>query len=231
MHRNRLLLLAVALGAAAIVVVVLVVAGGGASSPSTTTTTAAAPAAAASMFAGIPQHGDTLGRPGAPVSLIVYEDPQCPFCRQWNIDTLPTVVRDYVRTGRVKLVYRGIVVIGGNSVAGLRAIYAAGNQNKLWNMAEAMYERQGGENSGWITLAVIRDAAREIKANPAKIVADADSKSVTAALTQTAKEAASLGINGTPIFATQKPLGTLQQLRVAGLEPSDFTPALDAALR
>jgi protein-disulfide isomerase len=216
----------------AVVLVLVVVASTGTSTRHATPPTASAtPATAASLFAGIPQHGDTLGRPAAPATLIVYEDPQCPFCRQWNTDTLPTVVRDYVRTGRLKLAYRGIVVIGGNSVAGLRAIYAAGNQNKLWNMAEALYERQGPENSGWITLAAIRDAAREIKADPAKIIAAADSKSVTNALTQTAKEAASLGINGTPIFAIEKTLGTPQQLQVAGLEPSQFTPALDAALR
>lgn len=232
MDRNRLLLLAAAVGAAAVVVVVLLLVVGPSSSKSPTTTTSATPpVTAATLFAGIPQHGDTLGSPTAPATLTVFEDPQCPFCRQWNIDTLPTVVRDYVRTGRVRLVYRGIVVIGANSVAGLRANYAAGNQNKLWNMTEALYERQGSENSGWITIPVIKDAAREIHANVAKLIKDADSKGVTATLTQTAKQASSLGINGTPTFAIQKTLGPLQQVRVSGLEPSDFTPALDAALQ
>lgn len=231
--RNRLLLLAAAVGAAVVVVVVLViVVGTGGSSPSRTTTTSATPpVTAATLFAGIPQHGDTLGSAAAPATLTVFEDPQCPFCRQWNIDTLPTVVRDYVRTGRLRLVYRGIVVIGANSVAGLRASYAAGNQNKLWDMTEALYERQGSENSGWITIPVIKDAAREIHANVAKLIKDADSKAVTATLTQTAKQASSLGIKGTPTFAIQKTLGPLQQVQVSGLEPSDFTPALDAALQ
>ena len=49
-------------------------------------------------------------------------------------------------------------------------MYAAGQQNKLWNMAEALYERQGAENSGWITHAVIRSAAREARATPAKAI-------------------------------------------------------------
>jgi len=232
MNRNRLLLLAAALGAAAIVAVVLILVSTGSTSSSPPTTTASAtPRLESSIFAGIPQHGDTLGKPTAPATLTVFEDPQCPFCRQWNIDTLPTVVDQYVKTGRIKLVYRGIVVIGGNSVAGLRAIAAAGKQNKLWNMVEALYERQGSENSGWITLGVIRDAAGEIHADAAKLIRDADSKSVTALLNQTAKQASSLGINGTPTFAIQKPLGTLQQLQVSSLEPSDFTAALDAALR
>ena len=231
MTRNRLYLLAAAAAAAIAVVAVIVVvsATGGSSSP---TTTAAVPqTGSGSIFAGVPQRGDTLGRADAPATLTVFEDPQCPYCRQWNLDTLPTVVRDYVKTGRVKLVYRGIEVIGGNSVAGLRAAYAASLQNKLWNMSQALYERQGAENTGWITLAVIKDAARSAHANAAKLIKDADSKAVTAALTAAERERASYGINSTPTFAIQRQLGALQQLQVTSLEPDGFTAALAAALQ
>ena len=242
--RNRLLLVAGALVAAiVVVVVVIVVAGSGGSSDSSGTTVSTATTStgggggtgggdeAVSTFAGVPQHGDTLGKASAPVTLTVFEDPQCPFCRQWNIQTLPTVVRNYVRTGRIKLVYRGIVVIGENSVAGLRGIYSAGQQDKLWNMSEALYEHQGDENSGWITLPVIRAAAREVGANPAKLVKDADSKAVTAQLQQAGSEAQTLGVGGTPTFAIQKTLGPVQQLNVSSLEPDAFTSALDSALQ
>jgi protein-disulfide isomerase len=236
MPRNRLLLILGAAAAAAIVVVavVLVAGSGGGSSSSNEPTTVASGGTTqppTSALKGVPQHGDILGKPTAPATLTVFEDPQCPYCRQWNIDTLPTVVRDYVRTGRVKLQYRGIVVIGENSVAGLRAIYGAAPQNKLWNMAEALYERQGEENSGWITIPVIKDAAKEAGADPAKVVAQADSKSVTAQLNANAKLAQQLGVNGTPTFVLQRELGTPQPLTVGGLEPSDFTPALEAALQ
>lgn len=236
MDRTRLLLLGGAIAAAVVVVaVVIAVAGGGSKSSSPTTTGTVTQRGggpeAVSTFAGVLQSGDTLGKASAPVTLTVFEDPQCPYCREWNIDTLPTVVRDYVRTGRIKIVYRGIVVIGANSVAGLRVIYAAGLQNKLWNMAEALYERQGNENSGWITLGVIRDAAREVGVAPAKVIKDADSAAVTAKLHEAANLAGKYGVDGTPTFAIQKPLGPFRQLQVSGLEPGDFTPALDAALR
>ena len=148
MTRNRLLVLGGAIAAAVVaVVVIVVVAGGGSSSPSTTTTAVTQPGGgteAKSTFEGVPQRGDTLGKASAPVTLTVFEDPQCPFCRQWNIDTLPTVVQNYVRTGRIKIVYRGVVVIGDNSLVGLAAIYAAAEQDKLWQMAEALYERYVG---------------------------------------------------------------------------------------
>lgn len=236
MPRNRLLALAGAIAAAVVVVVVLiVVASGGSKSTSatTTTTTTTGPTGpeATSTFAGVQQHGDTLGSQTAPVTLTVFEDPQCPFCRQWNIDTLPTVVENYVRTGRIKIVYRGVVVIGENSLVGLAAEYAAGQQNKLWQMVEALYERQGDENSGWLTTAVVRDAAREIGLSPAKVVAGMKSAAVVSAIQKSVNEARRLGIRGTPTFAIQKQLGQLQQLGVSGLEPADFTSALDQALR
>ena len=243
-NRNRLLLVAGALAAAVVVVViVIVVAGSGGSSDSSGTTVSTATTSsgaggasgggdeAVSTFTGVPQHGDTLGKATAPVTLTVFEDPQCPFCRQWNIDTLPTVVRNYVRTGRIKLVYRGIVVIGENSVAGLRGIYGAGQQNKLWDMAEALYQRQGAENSGWITVPVIRASAKEVGADPAEVVKDADSKAVTAQLQLAANDAQSLGVGGTPTFAIQKTLGPVQQLNVSSLDPDSFTSALDSALQ
>jgi predicted DsbA family dithiol-disulfide isomerase len=122
-------------------------------------------------------------------------------------------------------------VIGNNSLAGLAAIYAAGEQNKLWQMAEALYERQGDENSGWITVPVVRAAAREIGLDPATIVTAMRSSAVTSAIRKSVNEAQTLRINSTPTFAIQKPLGTLQQLQVSGLEPGDFTPALDRALQ
>ena len=235
MPRNRLLLLAAAAVAAAIVVVVLVVVlgtggGSGAGAPTTTASTTKSPEAV-SAFAGVPQHGAILGKASAPATLTVFEDPQCPFCRQWNIDTLPTVVDRYVRTGRLKLEYRGIVVIGVNSVAGLRAIYGAAPQNKLWNLDEALYERQGEENSGWITLPVIRDAAREVGADPAKVIKDADAKSVTQTLNENQQLAKDDHITGTPGFVLQRQLGAPELLQVGGLEPDQFTPSLDAALR
>ncbi|HVU76385.1 MAG TPA: DsbA family protein [Gaiellaceae bacterium] len=236
MDRTRLLLLAGAAVAAAVVVVVVVLVvgtGGGGSGSSDTTTTVAGPGGGtpASAVAGVPQSGAVLGKATAPATLTVFEDPQCPYCRQWNVDTLPTVVQNYVRTGRVKIEYRGIVVIGENSIAGLRAIYGAAPQNKLWNMVEALYERQGEENSGWITIPVIKDAAREIGANPAQVIAHADAKSVTAQLNANQKLATQLGVNGTPAFFVQKPLGTPVELNVSGLEPDQFTPSLDEALR
>ena len=233
MQRNRIVLLGAAIGVAAVVVVVLIVVGssGGKDTATTTRTAPAQSVTTSDSAATVPQHGDTLGKADAPVTITVFEDPQCPFCRQWNVETLPTVVDRYVKTGRVKLVYRGIEIIGPNSVDGLRAIYAARGQNKLWQMVDELYARQGEENSGWITPAVITAAARAGGANPKPILSGANSPAVTAALKQAATDATAAGVAGTPTFVISHPPGLPQQLQVPALDPASFTAALDAALQ
>ena len=229
MRQNRLILLAGAVIVAAMIAGVLIAVASSKRTNGSTTTLAAAPAAA-SPFAGVPQHGDTLGDPTAPATLLVFEDPQCPFCQEWALGTLPQVVADYVKTGRVKLVYRGIQVIGPNSQAGLRAIYAAGLQNKLWNVAEALYRQQGSENSGWITNPVIEAAASAAGANGKAILAASGSATVTAGLRIAAQEAQAAGIGGTPTFVLEHPPGLPQALQLSALDAGTFEAALEQAL-
>ncbi len=235
MGSKRLLLLAAAVGGAAVLALVLILVASSGSSTSTTTTesTTTTPAGATpvSLFAGIPQHGDTLGKASTPATLVVYEDPQCSFCRQWSVETLPTIVRDFVRPGKLRLVYRGIGIIGPNSQPGLRAIFAAGQQNKLWNLASALYDRQGGENSGWITDSVIQEAAASAGANAAAILAASPSKAVTADLARANNEALENRVPGTPAFLITRPPSLPRPLAVTSLAPGPFSAVLTAALQ
>ncbi len=229
MTRNqRLLALAAAAVVAVVIVVVAVVVGG--SKPSTAHPATTVAGGSQSFLAGVRQHGYVLGGASAPATLLVFEDPQCPYCQEWSLGALPSVVDTFVRTGRVRLEWRGIAIIGPNSVAGLRAAYAAGQQNRLWNLVEQLYERQGAENSGWITEAVLRSAAKAAGVDAAKMLAAADSKAVTAELEQAARDAEQQKVAGTPTFVLVRPPGLPQQLKVTGLDPSTFDSELAAAL-
>lgn len=64
-------------------------------------------AEAAALLDGVPQSGIVLGSPEAPVTLVEYADLQCPYCRAWATYAFPELVRDYVRAGTVKIVFRG----------------------------------------------------------------------------------------------------------------------------
>ena len=235
---RRIWLLGGAVVAAVIVAVAAIALGGGSSKKTSPTTTAQGTGTgetttttpARSTFAGIPQHGDTVGKASAPATLIVFEDPQCSYCDEWSVNTMPAVVEQFVRTGKLKLQYRGIKVVGENSVPGLEAIVAAGLQNRLWQMNEAMYESQGPENSGWITTASLRAIAEQAGVDPVKMLAAMPTAAVQDALTAAAQEAGTQGVGGTPTFFIVRPPGLAQPLSVPSLEPAPFIASLTAAL-
>ena len=141
--------LGVAAAAAAILIAVSVTSGRSGSASSAPATLSGA-AETAALLRGIPQHGTTLGSPNAPIRLVEYADLQCVYCGAWARDVFPTLVRRYVRTGKVQLEFRGLAFVGDDSRVGLRTALAAAQQNRLWNVAELLYRNQGAENSGWI---------------------------------------------------------------------------------
>jgi protein-disulfide isomerase len=179
-----------------------------------------------SRFAGVPQHGDMLGNPAAAATVVVFADPQCAFCRDWVLGTLPRVIADFVRPGRINLVYRGIEVIGPNSEIGLRAIDAAGRQNKLWDLADSLYRAQGAENSNWITNAVITKAASSVGADAKAILGVLWSSDVTDDLSRAAQEAIAAGVGGAPTFLLRRRVGQPELLQLSALDPKTFETTL-----
>jgi protein-disulfide isomerase len=246
---RNLLYLGVGSAAAVIALVLILVSVIGSSSaettpsvPATTTTAsggstpAATPkapgaAATAALFRDIPQQLNQLGNPKAKVTMIEFADPQCPFCRQYELETLPTIVKEYVRTGKVKLVYFGIPIIGQNSEAGLRAVYAAGLQDKLWNFSHLLYKSQGAENSGWITDTLLRRIGDSIPGfDTQKMLADRQSAEVDAALSASTQQATNGHVDRTPTFFAGPTGGTLQQIALTALSADAFRPTLDALI-
>jgi protein-disulfide isomerase len=201
-------------------------------SPPAATPKAPGAAATAVLFRGIPQQLNQLGNPKAKVTMVEFADPQCPFCRQFALDALPTIVKDYVRTGKVKLVYFGIEIIGPNSEQGLRAIYAAGLQSKLWNFSDLLYKSQGAENSGWITDQLLRRIGNSIPGfDTARMLADMQTDQVTAALAGSAQQASNARVNRTPTFFAGPSTGQLQQVPLTALTAAAFRPTLDALVK
>jgi protein-disulfide isomerase len=96
------------------------------------------------MLQGIPQQGIELGKPAAPLTLVEFVEPQCPGCGIWARNELPGLIKRYVRLGKIRIEYRGLSFIGADSNGLLTLVQAAGEQNKLWNVAELEYANQGG---------------------------------------------------------------------------------------
>ncbi|HEY1317330.1 MAG TPA: thioredoxin domain-containing protein [Gaiella sp.] len=227
--RKRNLLIAAA-GAvavvAALVVVSVVVAGGGDSDTSTGTTGGGSTA----LFAGIPQKGAELGSQSAPVTMIQFEDLQCPICRSYQEDGFSQIVDDYVRPGKVKLRFAGLAFLGQDSEKALRYALAAGNQGKLWPYVASLYASQGDENSGWVTDDLLERLADENGLDWARLQTDAASSEVTQQIDDTAAEAARRGVPGTPTFFVQIGNGEPYVVQPSSFSIDAFRPIFDDAL-
>jgi protein-disulfide isomerase len=189
-------------------------------------------AATQKLFKGIPQNFTVLGKATAPVTLVEFADPQCPFCRDFTLNALPDLVDEYVRPGKVKLVLFGIAFIGQESETALRATYAAGLQNRLWNFIDLLYKNQGDENSGWVTDSLLRSVGASIPGFDAPQMMTARSGAqVGAALQSSAQQAQNAGVGQTPTFFAARSGDRLQPLTIKSLTADAFRPKLDALLK
>jgi protein-disulfide isomerase len=186
----------------------------------------------AALLTGIPQDGAVLGSPKARVTLVEYADLQCPYCGEFARNALPTLIAAYVRTGKVKLEFRGLAFVGPESEAALRASLAAGRQNQLWNFMHLVYENQGTENSGWVTDGFIRSAGGLVDGlDVTRLIADAHSTPVTDEIAAAQDHATRDGVNTTPSFFVGRTGGAMMRLEVRSLDPAAFRPTLDRLLK
>ena len=193
--RTRRLVAAAAL--AAVVVAAAAVASSSGGQP-------AAPVATPALFRGISEHGGVLGDPRAPVTLTEYVDLQCPVCAAAARETLPRLVRDYVRTGKAKLDVRTLSFIGPDSERAARFAAGAAEQRRLWPFLEAFYASQGQENSGYVTDEHLHAVAAAAGVVAGAALEFADSAAAQEPLNRANADAQRLGIDSTPTFTVAR---------------------------
>lgn len=228
-------LLAAAAGIAGIAVAIgLAVAFSGGSSTPSPTTVSALPGSAAviRLFKGIPQSGNLLGKPSAPVTMVEYIDLQCPVCRAFETETMPAIIDRYVRTGKVKVEARPIAFIGQDSVSGRLAAIAASRQNRLFDFAQVLYANQGPENSGWLDDTMITAAAKSIPGvDVATLLATRNSAGVAAAAKNYDAQAKADKVGGTPALYIGKSGGKLTAFSpTSAPDEATLSAELDRAL-
>jgi protein-disulfide isomerase len=189
---------------------------GGSSRP----TTLSGAANVQTLLKGIPQKGNVLGKATAPATIVEYIDLQCPFCQQFETQALPSLIRQYVRTGTAKLVMRPIAFIGPDSQVGRLAAIAAGGQNKMFNFAQLLYLNQGSENSGWLDNNLISSAAGRVPGlNVSKLEAGRGTAATAKSAAAFDRQAVADAVQVTPTILVGQTGGKLQ--RVSLSSPSD----------
>jgi len=152
-----------------------------------------------------------IGRADAPVVIAYWSDYQCPFCKQFQTLTLPSVVKDYVATGKVKILFKDFAFLGSDSAdAALfsRAVWDT-YPDKYFEWHEAMFTAQDDENAGFGDAASIKKLTAKISGVDADKVEAAVKANLTAyqeRIDADRMEAAQFGVGGTPSLILGKKL-------------------------
>ena len=227
----RRLLALVGIGAVVLAGTLIGVSMAGSSGGGSTSGKVAGAAATQALLGGIPQHGNVLGSPKAPVTLVEFADPACPYCREFTLGTLPALVDGYVRPAKVRIVFEGLRFVGPASDGALRAAEAAGAQNKLWNVLDLMYRNQGDERTNWATDSFLRSIGDAVPGLGTALMMDERSSSAVDRAIQSGRTAALMAdVTQTPSFQVGLTGGALRALPITTLGLGAFAPTIDRLL-
>jgi protein-disulfide isomerase len=84
------------------------------------------------------------GSHAAPVTVYEMSDFQCPYCRQFALETFRAIEREYISTGKVRWVFVNfpLTSIHANAVAAAGTALCAARQGAFWPVHDLLYTYQ-----------------------------------------------------------------------------------------
>ncbi|MBI2042822.1 DsbA family protein [Candidatus Pacearchaeota archaeon] len=181
-----------------------------------------------------------LGNENAPITIIEFSDYQCPFCRKFWTETLPSIQKEYIDTGKVKFVYRDFPLISLHPMAtpaaeAAECVRDSGGDEAYFKMHDKIFQEQnvldgGDANSGPVKSTVtftnndLKSWAKDIGYN---IDSCLDSGKFKSEVQKDLNDATNSGGQGTPYFIIMKS-GDKEGIPLSGAYPfSTFQQILD----
>ena len=160
------------------------------------------------------------GDANAPVTIIEWSDFECPFCERFYTQTLPSIQKEYIDTGRVKFVYRDFPLdFHQNAQKAAEAAECADEQGKFWEMHDLLFEN--GVSGG---VSAFKKYASDLGLDTGKFNDCLDSGKMASEIAKDLQDGARAGIRGTPGFIINGQL-------VSGAQPfENFKQIIDAEL-
>jgi protein-disulfide isomerase len=200
--------------------------------PVTTTTGTVSPV-------GVPDR--VLGSSTAKVTLIMYEDFQCPFCGMFVKNSESVIRNTYVKNNTVELVYRDYAFLGAGakangsdpvdeSLVAAEAARCAGDQGQFWQYHDYLFAHQNGEDQGAFSVAHLESFATAINLNSQTFNQCLESSKYAKTVIDSTAEGATAGVTGTPkgfILVNGKVVDTID----GALPTAAVTVKLDTALK
>ena len=170
-----------------------------------------------------------LGNPDAPVTIFVFSDYQCPFCGKFFQESELLIRKNYVETGKAKMVHKDLAFLGPESKAAAQAAECAKDQQgKYWQYRDTLFEaeiKDGQEHNGNLNKNLFEKIASDLKMNVDEFLLCFDSQKYAAEVEKDIKEA------GFVMEKTSTPTIFIDDKMIQGAYPYNaFSQAIDEAL-
>ena len=169
-----------------------------------------------------------LGDPSAPITIVEFGDYQCEQCYAWFHETKPAIVRDYIDTGKVNLVFVDLAFLGKDSIPASMATYCAEDQGMYWEYHDLLYNSQESVDGGWANSERLKAFASSLDLDMELFESCLDNEKYSKRVQYNIQQAKDNGVRGTPGFFIVGPDG---QQKIGGAQPfSVFKQILDSMI-
>lgn len=153
-----------------------------------------------------------LGNPNAPITLVEFGDYQCHFCNVFFHSTEDSILKNYIETGKVNMIFKDFNIIGPDSINASHGAHCANDQDMFWEYHDILYSNWTGENNGWASsenlLKFAQDVGLDIDEWSECMLEGRYSQTIVASN----EDAKSLELTGTPSFFVIGPDGKITRL-------------------
>ena len=153
-----------------------------------------------------------LGDPNAPITLVEFGDYQCHYCNVFFQTIEDDIIKNYVKTGKVKIIYKDYNIIGPDSINASHGAHCANEQGLFWEYHDTLYSNWTGENNGWASPRNLTIFAEEVNADMDKWTQCMNEKSHSITINESNNDARSLELTGTPAFFIVNSNGQVSKL-------------------
>jgi protein-disulfide isomerase len=148
-------------------------------------------------------NGQHLGDPNAPVKIDVWEDFQCPACKNYSLNVETLVITNYVETGKVYYTYHFFPLIDGGKPNGeshqsASAAMCASEQGRFWDFHAILFANWDGENQGSFADARLVAFAKSLGLDLKAFNTCFESKRYSEFINQDLLAGKTAGVSGTP---------------------------------
>ncbi|MEK7078154.1 MAG: DsbA family protein [Patescibacteria group bacterium] len=139
-----------------------------------------------------------LGDEKAKIEIVEFGDFQCPFCGKFFMETELLIREQYIKTGKVKFVWRDFAFLGPESFEAAEAARCANDQGQFWQYHDILFNRQSGENEGAFSKDKLKGFAVELGLNQTDFDSCLDSGKYIQAVKDDTDYAKTVGVDSTP---------------------------------